>query len=793
MAAGAIALTAHAQPDAPPADPNAQPAAAPGAQSASQGEIDIVCDAFGVGGAARAGEWTGVRLRLTDQASKPRAVAICFWQPDPDGDTALVTREITLNPGVTQALWLYAPLGWKTSTSSEFTITAHSLGAESAAPADQDDRGGAPTLGRQVAAARVSPRAMHRESDSIVGVVGRSPAGGLVRYAASLDGADPRPIAANERTEVVTGLTPADLPDRWMGLTQFETLVWISGDPAALSERQAEAVREWVQRGGHLVISLPSVGQAWSNPRTNPLQDMLPNATITREEGVSLEPLRALLRPRDSLPMPDRAVVQTISPKANAEPGEAVVVLGAPDGRPIVVRRALGAGMVTLVGLDFAQQSLAERVDVQFFWHRALGKRFDVLSREQMQAARAKAGFLGADPAWTDSDIPGEIAKSGRAGVGVLLGLCVFGAYLLLAGPLGFAMLRRRGGVQHAWVAFVAVAAGFSALAWGGATAMRPLRAEVQHLTVLDHVYGQPLERARSWFSALLPTYGEQRVSIEPGAGADAIHNALRPWDSPLAGAAARFPDARPYALDARAPDELRVPTRSTVKAFQADWLGAPAWPGVSPEGGEVRVDESGDAMRLVGRLTHSLPAPLTDVTVLLVRRQKPLSGELGDNGPLLSVGLAWAKVSAWPAGEALDLSSLTPTSGSTLDGDFEKLSGEVAPASVAFASGVTRASSGDVARRLRALSFFSALRQPRYLATSSNDIGSVVPARRAAHGLDLSAWLTQPCLIVLGQIERGPCPVPIRIDGAEAPSAGRTYVRWVYPLPSNPPGLGER
>lgn len=759
------------------------------ATSASQGEIDIVCDAFGVGEVARPGAWAGVRLRLTDRASKPRGIAVCFWQPDSDGDTALATREVTLNPGVAQTLWLYAPLGWRESTSSVFAVTAHALGVESAAPAEQTDTGGAPSLGRQVASARIAPKRMVKPADSMIGVIGRSPAGGLVRYAVTLDASDPRPVSSNELSEIITGLTPTDIPDRWMGLSQYESLVWLSGDPGSLSEPQADAIEEWVRRGGHFVVSLPSVGQAWTNPRTNPLQALLPRVTIAREEGVSLEPLRALLRPRDQLPMPDRFVVHTLSPDPSAEIGEAAVILAAPDGRPIVVRRAMGAGMVTLIGLDFAQQSLAERVDTQLFWHRVLGKRFDALAREQMERVRATRGFLSPDQAWLDADIPGEIAKSGRAGVGVLLGLGVFASYLLLAGPLGFAMLKRRGAVQHAWVAFVAVAAGFSVVAWGGARATRPMRAEIQHLTVLDHVYGQPVERARSWFSALLPTYGEQRVSIDAAAGGwgASVHDALRPWDSPLAVSDARFPDARPYALDARNPSSLQVPTRSTVKIFQADWLGAPAWAGVAPEGGEIRLDEAAGGSQLVGRLSHRLPAPLKDVQIMLVRGQKPLSGELGDNGPLLAIGSAWALGGEWAPGDIQDLREISAATGSTIDSTIDRLSSDLTRSLINTLTGAPEVGGRvDVASRLRGLTFFAALRQPNYLATDQNP--PPAPARRATHGLDLSPWLTQPCLIITGQVERAACPIPLRIDGAEVPSVGRTFVRWVYPLPSKPP-----
>jgi len=57
----------------------------------------------------------------------------------------------------------------------------------------------------------------------------------------------------------------------------------------------------------------------------------------------------------------------------------------------------------------------------------------------------------------------------------------------------------------------------------------------------------------------------------------------------------------------------------------------------------------------------------------------------------------------------------------------------------------------------------------------------------RVGHGLDLARWFTQPCLIVTGRAETR-LPAPVRVDGAEPPSAGQTMLRWVYPLPPSPP-----
>ncbi|MFA6046396.1 MAG: hypothetical protein WC718_15535, partial [Phycisphaerales bacterium] len=73
-------------------------------------EVRIECDRFGVGDTSRRGEWTGIRLVLTDTSAKPREVLVRLTSTDADGDSPVEQREITLNPGVAQSVWMYLHL-----------------------------------------------------------------------------------------------------------------------------------------------------------------------------------------------------------------------------------------------------------------------------------------------------------------------------------------------------------------------------------------------------------------------------------------------------------------------------------------------------------------------------------------------------------------------------------------------------------------------------------------------------------------------------------------------------------
>jgi hypothetical protein len=751
-------------------------------------EVGIGVESFGVGGVVREGDWAGIRLVLSDRGDRPRAVAVRLHLPDPDGDTALMQRTVTLNPGLAQGVWLYGAFPWDLTTSTTFAITVHEFDVNAAG----DDP--AIGVGQQLAADRVAPNIVVPRSRPMFGVVGRSPAAGLTLYENPGPLGQDSPSTSHDLLRPVFDLTPESLPDRWMGLASLESLIWIAGEPSLLSESQAQAIREWVHRGGHLVVSVPSVGQSWTSPRANPIHGLLPSVEMRRREGVDLSRHAALLQPRAGVALPSDATIHELIPVGDASGGEAEVVLASPDGLPVVVRRMLGAGMVTLIGYDLNDPRVGARIDPQYFWHRIFGKRFDVLSRDEVRRLEqaGQASFRFFDAARIDSDLSSEIAKQGRAGAGVLLGLGVFVIYLVVAGPGGFGLLKMKRATHHAWLAFVGCIAIFAAIAWGGAAALRPVKTEVQHLTFFDHVFGQREQHARMWFSALLPDYGSAEIALGSDNDRRAWTQALSAWADSTTITGKPFPDTRGYVVDARDPSRFTVPTRSTVKQFRAEWLGRSALSLPTPTGGPLSVrDEAGDT-RLRGTITHSLPAALEDVTIVVVRGQKPLRGDLGALGaaPLFGRVSAARLVNPWSPGETIDFEQIPSNAWDTGEQYFERLVDNLSRTGGAFGAAGVSFASGSPQARLEALGWHAALRPPQFLSQTGNAIRLL--QRTETHTLDRSAWLTQPCVIIIGHLRDAPSPVPVLVDGREIPSNGRVVIRWMYPLPAEPPTLPD-
>lgn len=786
----------------------------PAAGESGANEVRIEIEQFGLANVPRLGDWIGVRVRIQDVGTSQRTVLVRLSTLDADGDQPQQQREVTSNPGVWQGAWLYTRLPFAGLDRMPVRITVHEA-VETGAAAVTSEQGG--TVGATAASERVyrAGRLLGRldvpanrvnpqpENVGLMGVLGDRDLG-LRQYSDRPDTPNsPYSRLLHELTQVATGLKPATMPDRWMGLAAFDTLLWGSGEITELREERARALREWVQRGGHLIIVLPPVGQQWMNPTSNDLYNIMPAVTVNRRENADMLPYRPMITSRIDARYPARGVVHTFTPNPAAPAGDAMPILNGPDGECVAVRRLVGAGAVTMIGLDLNATLLSQTatIEADVFWHRVLGRRGELLP-ERMPNVQGLSGDRR--PWYVDGQIASEIAITGRSAIGALVAFVVFGLYWVIVGPVAFYVLRGRDLHKHSWIAFLAGSAAFTLLAWGLATFLRPQRVEATHLTIVDHVYGQNVQRARMWTSLLIPSYGEARVTIGDASGeAPQSLSAVAPWEAPGDDAArvGSFPDVRGYAIDTRTPDAMIVPVRATVKTLQADWAGAPVWRMPTPVGadgapGTLTLTPSWNASSglplLNGSLVHDLPEPLRRVKIQVVITQTPITG----TGPatfMLANVLEYGIREEWKPDEPYDLGveskRVAPTP------LIRRLDSLMPNTALLEAGGAANLRSGSsLENELDALTFFHLLPPPDFGSGAINLSGVLAAQRRSTHGLDLSRWVTQPCVIVTGYIgdesRRSESPVPLFVDAEPVKTRGRTLVRWVYPLPANPPSV---
>lgn len=756
------------------------------AQNAVPDEVRIEVGEFGVGNIARSGDWCGIRLKLTDSASKQREVLVGMTIPDADADLPVYSRVLTLNPGVAQDAWFFVRLPFTFNPGEGLVVQVNE-------PRGDDSSAVGARPGRLLARKIVTSTGRIAEATrGLFAVVGTNEMG-LRQYATMAGGGQPWPALGHEVTDSAQGVSVRNFPDRWLGWAPFEVVFWgdspggTEADVSQLRGERSRALREWVQRGGHLVVVLPPTGQAWTNPATNELLDILPAVNITRREGVDLGEYRPLLVRSPDVSLPRSGVVHTFEPKADAGPGEAIRLLNGPKGDCVVARRLVGVGAVTLVGIDFSSRLLSQggSLDSDVFWHRVLGRR-GILAPETKEVVPRSN-----NEAFVDRIITGQISKRATAATGLLLGVLLFVVYWLVAGPVGFAALKQRKAQRLAWLGFVGAAVLFTGVAFGAATWFRPTRFEATHLTILDHVYGQRVQRSRSWMSLMLPRDGSVSIlapdsegAMQAGSARRELGGVLTPWDPVGSNKGGGFLDAREYLVDARDPTRLDFPSRSTVKLAELDWAGAPRWKMPRPYHEEgIRADGT----KLLGALIHELPGPLTDVTLAFVQSQRPVGADV--RARLVSSVQFWKLSEKWAPGTPLNLTEITAQAASANSGELW----------LANLVPLTQSGFGLPAADLR---FFKTLPEAFTAATfytqfgipedvkGSNGMAAGIVRREATHGLDLGRWFTQPCLIVVGFLsgEPGEAPVGVYVDGKLMPSRGTTMVRWILPLPDAPP-----
>ena len=801
----------------PPADPPTQDAPASddaGTASASAGqpgEIKVEVEKFGVGKIARPGEWTGFRLRVLDTSSKPREVLVRLSVRDPDGDFAVAQRDITTNPNTWQGVWLYQRLPFSFRAGDPLTVACFEA-------VEVKDSAGKVRFeaGRRLGDVRITPQTLVESCDGMIAVVGTRTAG-LNNYGVTL-ASGTTPALSHEISHITVLSAPNELPDRWMGLMQFETVVWTAGDPAELRGERAAALREWVKRGGHLVIVLPPVGQTWTSSANNELYDMLPAVTFSRRENVDLAPFRSMLTHSTRIRLPRNTVLHTFTPVKDAAPSEAMQILKTPassgSSECVVARRLVGTGAVSLVGFDLNNRELADMaaIDADILWNRILGKRGIFPSPSEL-TEMAKPTLNSGGPVSertnisVDHDIPALINHTATAGTGVLLGILAFGTYWLLAGPLGFYILKQKTKTHYAWLAFIGTGIVFTALTWTGAALLRPGKTEATHLTILDHVYGQPTQRARSWMQVLIPRYGDANLVVGDPADKDPQH-AIAAWEPRTTGSnATAFTDTRDYIAEWRTPSTLTVPVRATIKQVQIDWASGPRLKmpiPVKPEGStsdeppslKLQKIKRGSVEReaVVGILKHELPAALTDVRIIVVRHQQPMSGQSSDALPVDAN--VYGLTGPWLPGAPLDLEIVT--SEASRDSLATKVLSDLMPPTKGTLQTLGAVQeekpNADLApRHLLATTLYGMLEPPPRDQMSA----SIMAFRRYhTHGYDISRWFSQPCVIILGHLGEGigkdsqPSPVPLTLDGEALSTRGMTLIRWIYPLADAPPDV---
>jgi hypothetical protein len=382
-----------------------------------QNEVSIREAQIGVGGVVREGDWAGLQFGITDLGDRVREVVVRVQIVDPDGDYTQYERVVATDPGDEKLVWVYANLPNDIVGDTLLVLVNEASETESGT-----------RVGRQLGRTEIAMSRVISDRQGMVARVGNQWVG-LLQYQLDFSprtgrggggqSFDNSPQGEHERSRVIQLSGASQMPDRWLGLMPFSTIVWDAGPMGELGVEQAAALREWIHRGGHLVVMLGAESVNWiPNRLVNPLFDAMPLVDITRVEAVDLDLYRDMISSNDRLTLPDNQVVHTMSVQDGADTSrDAIRVFSGPDGKCVVARRLVGSGAVTFVGLDFSHRQLSafSLPEPELFWNRVLGRRRKMVSEDDEQGLIAT---FSQNTVVYDQQVEQLVDKKGAAGEG---------------------------------------------------------------------------------------------------------------------------------------------------------------------------------------------------------------------------------------------------------------------------------------------------------------------------------------------------------------------------------------
>jgi hypothetical protein len=585
-------------------------ATACGASRADPATWDVV---VGFGGGYRAGSWTPLVISPGDTATAAAGDTVHAWAEDPDGQ---FVRSPPLTFAANPAGRLVARASVRIGRPTGQLRIEH-LAAD----------------GRSTITDMRLPDPLP-STQEVVLVIGDLPAVRRgVRLVPRSDGPPPAvlepftgtPSSPTHRGGIAAGAQARD----YDGL---DTIILcgtaVSGLAADGTDDALAGIDAWVHQGGRLILaagaSAESLEQgggpaaAWlPGPieRLVPLRRLSAIETFARSSGLGRLPDAPQLR------VPLLANRSQLAGRIEAFDG------GAATDLPLVVRRSVGFGTITWIGLDldaepFRSWPATDTLVVRLLGGRTLdddagrgGEPFADTSDLTAQLRRALETLPDVAGGARTRPVPFELI----IGLGLLYVLCLY--------PLDWwlsSWSQRHGlGGWLPWLSLPAIAAAFTAAAWGVADRWRPLTTTVgSGIELVDVDAESGLSRGRSWAVVWSPDNATIGVALEPdshppttGVPADPATAAVS-WFADTGTGFAGIDAAAPHPMLA-ATDYRYAATLATLadvplaaasnRLFEAGWTGQGG-------GHVVTASLSRDAQAaLDGEVAHHLPFPLFD------------------------------------------------------------------------------------------------------------------------------------------------------------------------------------
>lgn len=378
----------------------------------------------------------------------------------------------------------------------------------------------------------------------------------------------------------VAHMSPQDLPEHWIGLEAVDQLVWDRARADDLTQRQLEALLEWCEQGGTLLIAASATASSLTlSPAIQKALPADPGELVLAENLADVR--RTLLGPPKTETPQDitrtgAALDWYLAPfpspipvvRSTLRTGARSLVDDAALKSTVVSARRLGRGQVIFSGVCLADLFSGAGAAADFF-QKVFG--FVASPKQDDQTARPQSLFGNVISAV-------NFAESGGR---YLLAAFAFSiAYLATATGGVWWFLGKRGWRQHSWTAFAVVAGVASVISVVAVNAMHGLGERVHQISVIDLDSGQAYGYGVGYFGLKTPTDREVDLWLpsdplnetEPSASTCFLRP-LRPDDDPVE-LGSSFADPQAYQVQPATSSIGGVRIRATLKQFEGRWEG---------------------------------------------------------------------------------------------------------------------------------------------------------------------------------------------------------------------------
>ncbi len=247
-------------------------------------------------------------------------------------------------------------------------------------------------------------------------------------------------------------------------------------------------MRGWTAAGGRLVIAGGTAG-----PKT---LTGFPDALLPYRPVVTTDvPPASLIGLLGELP----AAAATLPAMSGQLIGGRALATVA--GRAVAAERAYGSGSVTLLGFDPSAEWIADTDTAANLWRRLL-------------PPRGATGLAFAD----DSMLVGAVLQLPALALPSIAGLiALFGAYIMLIGPLNYLVLKRLDRREWAWLTMPALIVTFAIAAYAIGGALRGSELIVNEVAIVRGAAGATDGAAQIYLGIFSPSRGVYQVRVPGG------------------------------------------------------------------------------------------------------------------------------------------------------------------------------------------------------------------------------------------------------------------------------------